>query len=453
MTKKTKPAGFSRKSQPDTCVIIHPVFKQKLASQDRINKRALESEVEEAEGLAHAIALDILQTHVANIAKITPGYLFGSGTREEIGLLLEELKPTVVIVNFNLTPVQQRNLEKEWNVKVIDRTGLILEIFGSRAQTKEGQIQVELAALNYQRSRLVKSWSHLERQRGGLGKTGGPGETQLEIDRRLVDEKILRLKKQLQEVRRTRDLQRKSRERVPFPIVALVGYTNAGKSTLFNTLTGADVFAEDLPFATLDPTMRSLILPNKQTVILSDTVGFISDLPTHLVAAFRATLEQVLYADIILHVRDVSSPEHEAQKEDVMTVLQDLGIDYQTDERIIEVLNKIDRLDHESDIILDRRDGFKGERMRVSALKGKGLKELQTLLQTRLADDHQAHKIKIDAGNGKALAWLHRNGAVQDQKLSKDNMMVLSVALAPSILEKFRSQFPDATVSKIKTAK
>ena len=401
--------------------------------------------MEEAEGLSRAIFLQVLETRVVNVSMISPGYLLGEGTRKELEAVIAELEPTVVIVNFTLSPVQQRNLEKIWNVKVIDRTGLILEIFGERAQTKEGKIQVELAALNYQRSRLVKSWTHLERQRAGGGFLGGPGETQLELDRRMIDDKIVRLKKQLLEVRRTRDLSRQNREKVPFPVVALVGYTNAGKSTLFNTLTGADVFAEDLPFATLDPTLRKLKLPNGQWVILSDTVGFIADLPTHLVEAFRATLEQVQYADVILHVRDISSEDTEAQREDVISVLSDLGIDYSADPRIIEVLNKIDAAE---DVRPRLYRNFTGAQIGVSALKKKNLPALLNAVTEIVSNKRESVKISLNAGQGKALSWLYANAEIV-QKRAKEDKLTLTVAIEPADLKMFESRFPEAKIKAV----
>lgn len=429
----------------DSCLIVHPVFKSRVASMaQRVYARDVETELDEAKGLAKAISLNVADTFVANIREISAGYLMGSGTREEIGLLVEHHAPTVVIVNFNLSPVQQRNLETEWKVKVIDRTGLILEIFSERASTKEGRIQVELAALNYQRSRLVKSWTHLERQRGGTGKASGPGETQLEIDRRLTDDKISRLEKQLEQVRKQRGLQREGRERTPFPIVALVGYTNAGKSTLFNTLTGAEVFAEDLRFATLDPTMRRLRLPSDQTVIMSDTVGFIADLPTTLVAAFRATLEQVQFADVILHVRDVASPDTDAQREDVIKVMGELDIDYFADPRILEVMNKIDLLEDTSAIHRDSK--FRGRQVPVSAKDGRGLEELLEAVGTVLNQNRTVLRLTIPPSAGKALSWLHSHAAIIDRQHDEDGNVIMEVRMDQAEQDKFRYQFPDIEI-------
>lgn len=411
----------------------------------RVHARDLETELDEARGLAKAISLEVLDTFVANVRDISPGHLIGSGTRDEIGLVIDDLQPSVVIVNFNLSPVQQRNLETDWKVKVIDRTGLILEIFSERASTKEGRIQVELAALSYQRSRLVKSWTHLERQRGGTGKASGPGETQLEIDRRLTDDKISRLEKQLEQVRKQRGLQREGRERTPFPIVALVGYTNAGKSTLFNTMTGAEVFAEDLRFATLDPTLRRLRLPSDQTVIMSDTVGFIADLPTTLVAAFRATLEQVQFADVILHVRDISSADTDAQREDVIKVMGELDINYNDDPRILEVLNKIDLLTGTEDI--HRDSSFRGRQIAVSAKRGQGLDELLVAIATILNQNRSVLTLTLPPSAGKAIAWLHSHAAIIDRRSDDDGNVIMDVRMDQSEQDKFRHQFPELAQS------
>jgi GTP-binding protein HflX len=440
MTKKSAGQGFDWTGQPETCIVLHPVLPFSPSDRESGDDRTPETLLAEAEGLAKAIDLDVLEARAVRVSKISPGYLIGEGNREEIRLEVENLKPNVVIVNHTLSPVQQRNLERLWQVKVIDRTGLILEIFGARAQTKEGKLQVDLAMLSYQRSRLVRSWTHLERQRGGGGFMGGPGETQLEIDRRMIDERILHLKDQLEHVRKTRDLQRKSRERVPFPVVALVGYTNAGKSTLFNTLTGAEVFAENLLFATLDPTMRRLELPGGREVILSDTVGFISNLPTHLVAAFRATLEQVQFADVILHVRDISSPDSEAQRGDVIRILKDLGVDYDSDDRVVEVLNKID-LVADADRTWLRDPKLRGRQVAVSALSGEGLNDLGSTIEKILSRSHQTIKLVIPATEGKALAWIHSHANVLKRE-DRDDIVVIEVVMDAAEQEKFHHQFP-----------
>lgn len=408
-------------------MIVHPVLHVAHTGDAQVSAlRDTEAMKAEIAGLAEAISLKVLQVSACSIRKISPGYFIGKGHRESVSQIVAELEPSVVIVNAALSPIQQRNLEVEWKAKVIDRTGLILEIFGARAQTREGKMQVELAALSYQRSRLVRSWTHLERQRGGAGFMGGPGETQIELDRRIIDDKITSLKSQLEHVRKNRDLQRKSRERVPFPVVALVGYTNAGKSTLFNKLTGADVFAQDLLFATLDPTMRKLKLPQGRSVILSDTVGFISDLPTHLIAAFRATLEQVEYADVILHVRDISSPETEAQRKDVISILGDLGIDYEVDGRVIEVFNKIDLLDDETERGVWLRDPeMRGRQVPVSALTGEGFLDLLKSIEDIMAGKQQQITLTLDAGDGKAFSWLHRHASILDRRYEEDKMVVM----------------------------
>ena len=336
--------------------------------------------------------------------------------------------------------MQQRNLEKAWKAKIIDRTGLILEIFGARAQTKEGRIQVELAALEYQRSRLVRSWTHLERQRGGAGFMGGPGERQIEIDRRLISGRITKLKKELEQVKRTRDLGRQSRERVPFPIVALAGYTNAGKSTLFNTLTNAKVFAEDLPFATLDPTMRKLKLASGQDIILADTVGFISDLPTDLVVSFRATLEQVTYADVILHVIDVSRHDYEAQREDVIQIMSDLGIEYDDDVRIIEVYNKIDLLDDDARGDMERKAKFSDNIVLVSAVKEQGLDTLLLDINRILSLGHARRTYRIPCADGKAIAWLHEHGEVLAQE-NHEQVIEIRAELSENAVQKFEKTY------------
>jgi len=426
----------------DTAYLIQPVDKAKSL------RRALQDIIEEAEGLARAIDLNVLKTNNANCSKIQAGSYFGKGIREQIAQDINLLEPDVIIVNTTLSPIQQRNLEKEWNTKIIDRTGLILEIFGERAQTKEGRLQVDLAALEYQKSRLVRSWTHLERQRGGAGFMGGPGERQIEIDRRQLSQRITRLKKELTEVRRTRDLGRKSRERVPFPIVSLVGYTNAGKSTLFNDITHADVYAEDLPFATLDPTMRKIILHGGKEAILSDTVGFISDLPTHLVESFRATLEQITYADVIIHIIDSSREDYAAQREDVINILHDLGIDYDKDERIIEVYNKCDLLDEE------RLQDF--QRLQktspvpcclISAYHSKGIKALLKETSSIAMRDSSVYTYKVDVEDGKAIAWLYAHGEVLERK-DKNTNLAITTLLEPSLAKKFTKVFGYAPAKK-----
>jgi GTP-binding protein HflX len=425
----------------ERALIVHPILPYKVEQGTTRYNRDIDDLLEEAEGLVHAIHLQVSSTHVVKVSRINPAQLIGKGAAEDIAAKASQEQPAVVIVNYKLTPVQQRNLEKLWNVKVIDRTGLILEIFGERAQTKEGRIQVDLALLEYQKSRLVRSWTHLERQRGGGGFMGGPGETQIELDRRAITDKIAQLKKDLEQVRRTRDLGRKNREKVPFPIVALVGYTNAGKSTLFNTLTGANVFAEDLPFATLDPTMRRLNLPNGKTVILSDTVGFIADLPTTLVEAFRATLEQVQHANIILHVRDVSSPDHPWQRQDVINVLGELGINYEEDARIFEVLNKVDAVSDEDLADIRRNAHFSESRIfPVSAKTGYGLPALMAHIGTQLYLADTLYQITVPIADGKAMAWLHREGEIVEQENQDDNLVV-KVKLSADNIGRFNTRF------------
>ncbi len=375
------------------------------------------SRLDEARGLAAAIHLNVIHAETVMVAKPNPATFIGDGTVKRLADGIQEMGAELVIVDGHLSPGQQRNLEKAWNAKVIDRTGLILEIFGERAHTREGQLQVELAHLTYQKSRLVRSWTHLERQRGGFGFLGGPGETQIEIDRRLIGERITRLKKELETVTRTRSLHREARRRVPYPIVALVGYTNAGKSTLFNTLTDAAVVAMDQLFATLDPTMRQLRLPSGRTVILSDTVGFVSDLPHELVAAFRATLEEVLEADVIIHVRDIAHPESEAQLRDVEDVLKQLGIDLHPEDPgevrpVIEALNKMDLLDEVAAEAVEAQVVRARKQVPISALTGAGVETLLAKIERELTQKRQPLRIVIPLEDGETIAWLYRRGEV-----------------------------------------
>jgi GTPase len=409
-------------------IVIGPYLRMRPGDADaqaddhglRDSLRDFEARLDEAKGLARAIDLEVADSLIAPIGQIRPATYLGKGKVEEIIGLISGNDIELVVMDCALSPIQQRNLEKAWNTKVLDRTGLILEIFGRRAKTREGALQVELAHLNYQRSRLVRSWTHLERQRGGFGFMGGPGETQIEADRRLISERITRLQTELKKVRATRRLHRAGRQRVPYRVVALVGYTNAGKSTLFNRLTRGNVQAADMLFATLDPTLRALNLPHGGKAMLSDTVGFISNLPTQLVAAFRATLEEVLEADVILHVRDISHEDAGAQQRDVDAVLRQLGIDPEAGGRIIEVWNKIDRFSPEE------RDNLRKIAARrpperpcvlVSAETGEGIDALLVAIEERLAATRTTLNLSIDASDGAGISWLHRNAEVLDKKL------------------------------------
>jgi GTPase len=412
--------------------------------------RTPEARLEEAAGLARAINLTVVEAGLVTLNEIRPATYIGKGKVDEIAGLAKSLSASVVVMDCPISPVQQRNLEKAWNAKVIDRTGLILEIFGRRARTREGALQVELAHLTYQKSRLVRSWTHLERQRGGFGFLGGPGETQIEADRRVIEDRIARIETELDKVKRTRKLHRDSRKRVPYPIVALVGYTNAGKSTLFNHMTAAKVLSADMLFATLDPTLRAIELPHGARAILSDTVGFISDLPTMLVAAFRATLEEVIEADVILHVRDVSHEDTDAQSHDVGKILAELGIET-GDPRVVEVWNKIDRLNSEEReriFNLAERQPDRRRPLLVSALSGEGIDGLLVAIEARLGEKRQTLELSIDPSDGAGLSWLYRHSEVLSREMREDGRLGLSVRADPKNAEMVKHKYPGTVESK-----
>ena len=401
-------------------------------------RRSADARTEEAEGLAEAIGIEVVAARALRLRTVRPATLLGKGQVEEIAETAKERGAGLLIVDAALSPIQQKNLEDEVGTKVIDRTGLILEIFGERAASAEGRLQVELAHLDYQAGRLVRSWTHLERQRGGFGFLGGPGETQIEADRRMIRERMAKIRRELEQVKKTRSLHRDRRQRAPWPVIALIGYTNAGKSTLFNRLTGETVFAENLLFATLDPTMRDIRLPGFEKVILSDTVGFVSDLPTELIAAFRATLEEVREADLLIHVRNMAHPDREAQREDVEEVLRSLGLAEEGAPPRIEAWNKIDLLPSEERGRLIEESRRREGAVPISAITGEGLSELRDQMSECLRSGEQVHRIRLRTAEGEKIAWLHARGEVVDQRLDHDELQ-LSVRLSPDNWARFQA--------------
>lgn len=432
------------KAAPTRALIVCPTIKQASSKQGRAshNTRSEEARLAEITGLAEAIDLEIVFAGIVPLARPRPATLLGTGKLEDLGITIKTDDIDLVVFDAALTPGQQRNLERHWKVKVLDRTGLILEIFGRRAQTAEGRLQVELAHLKYQKSRLVRSWTHLERQRGGFGFLGGPGETQIEADRRQINERIAKIEKQLGRVQRTRALHRASRDKVPFPVIALVGYTNAGKSTLFNLLTASNVLAEDKLFATLDPSMRGVELPSGQSVIFSDTVGFVSDLPHELVAAFRATLEEVISAEIILHVRDIAHEDTYAQSRDVRDVLSQLDISDENDQRIFEVWNKIDLVDQDRRDELENLATRSGNVALVSAVTGAGIDDLLELIDSHVLQGSEIHEVRVGVAEGRALNWLYENCDVITRIDDEDDgSIALELRVPANSLDVFHRRF------------
>lgn len=419
---------ISREMAVTRAIVIVPIIREHDNTKNA--DRPVQPRIAEAVGLARAIRLEVVISRAINVAEPKPSTLIGQGKVAELAQEITENEIELAVIDHSLSPIQQRNLEKEWNCKVIDRTALILEIFGDRARTKEGVLQVELAHLNYQKGRLVRSWTHLERQRGGGGFLGGPGETQIESDRRILQEKIVRIKRELETVVRTRALHRAKRKKIPYPVVALVGYTNAGKSTLFNWLTGADVLAKDMLFATLDPTLRKVVLPDGQSAILSDTVGFISDLPTHLIAAFRATLEEVVEADLIIHVRDMSDVQHREHAQNVLEILASLGVDIDDPNHIVEVWNKVDLLDEKAiSLLRDNALSSANKAILVSALTGEGTDTLLSVIGKQISGEMTEREVLLKPNELYLLDWFYNNAGKIEQSPQDDGTVLVCATL------------------------